>query len=203
MIPEKEQQHQVKTEGSGLYKAQKSKFYSFVFSCTSELIAKELVQQVKKKYYDARHICWAYRVGTSALVENLSDDGEPKNSAGAPILNQLRVNQITNTIIVVVRYFGGIKLGVAGLIQAYKTAAAEALNQCELEIVIVTKKISVCFDSSALQAVMQVIGKENFTILSQEFGNQNQIIIEAQEKQVHKVYEAFSDIQYMVEIQEY
>ena len=114
--------------GEGLYKEKGSKFIATAFTVTSEEEVKQALAEVKKKYYDARHHCYAYMIGPDKSCFRSSDDGEPSGTAGKPILNQILSKDVTNVCVIVVRYFGGIKLGVSGLINAYKTAARDALD---------------------------------------------------------------------------
>lgn len=120
----------------GTFKDRGSKFFAFVFPVREIDEVQDLVQQVKKKYYDARHHCVAYRIGMEGEHTYTNDDGEPGNTAGAPILAAIRSAELTDTLIVVVRYFGGIKLGVRGLIEAYRGAAEDAIEQGVLEKII-------------------------------------------------------------------
>ncbi|WP_051296330.1 IMPACT family protein [Eisenibacter elegans] len=117
----------------GLYKEKGSKFLAFALPVDSEEDVKQHLAALKKQYYDARHHCYAYCLGEQAEHYRANDDGEPNHSAGDPILGQIRAHQLTNTLVVVVRYFGGTKLGVSGLIQAYRTAASEALSTAAID----------------------------------------------------------------------
>ncbi|MCF0172581.1 MAG: YigZ family protein, partial [Bacteroidales bacterium] len=112
---------------TGIYKDKGSKFMAFAYPVESEEEVKSLVSALRKKYFDARHHCWAYRIGRLGEKWRINDDGEPSSTAGKPILGQILSNQLSDTLIVVVRYFGGILLGTPGLIQAYKSAAADAI----------------------------------------------------------------------------
>ncbi|HIE16290.1 MAG TPA: YigZ family protein [Bacteroidales bacterium] len=122
----------VKESAQGLYREKGSKFLSFVHPVTSEHKVKIILNNYRTKFYDARHHCFAFRIGIKHILERSNDDGEPSGTAGKPILGQLYSYNLTNTIIVVVRYFGGTKLGVGGLINAYKTAAKEAIIQASI-----------------------------------------------------------------------
>lgn len=123
-------------ESEGTFKDRGSKFYALLFPVREVEEVGDLVQQVKKKYYDARHHCVAYRIGKEGEHTYTNDDGEPGNTAGAPILAAIRSAELTDTLIVVVRYFGGIKLGVRGLIEAYRGAAEDAIAQGDFEKII-------------------------------------------------------------------
>lgn len=133
-----EQSSFFRTTGSseGFFKDRGSKFYGFSYPVRSTEEVDEILKELKKKYYDARHHCFAYRLGKEAEIEFATDDGEPSHSAGDPILGVLRATQLTWTLIVVVRYFGGTKLGIRGLIEAYRAAAEDALGQETIEEII-------------------------------------------------------------------
>ena len=135
--PELTEYKTIESPAEGLYKEKGSKFISIAFPVFSEENFKEELQKIKNKYHDARHHCYAYRIGVTDVVERFNDDGEPSGTAGRPILGQIHSFELTNTAIVVVRYFGGVKLGVGGLITAYKQAAFDALTKAE----IVTRKL--------------------------------------------------------------
>lgn len=122
----------LKSQSEGFYKDRGSKFLSFAFPVQNEEEVKVRLDELKLSYPDARHVCYAFVLGANQDVYRASDDGEPSNSAGAPILGQLRSNNLTNVLVAVVRYFGGTKLGVPGLIQAYKESTTDAINQARL-----------------------------------------------------------------------
>ncbi|MCH7408302.1 YigZ family protein [Belliella sp. DSM 111904] len=155
----------------GLYKEKGSKFISFAFPVADEEDIRDHLDELRKKYYDARHHCYAYILGAEQDRFRANDDGEPNHSAGDPILGQIRSNQLTNTLVVVVRYFGGTKLGVGGLIAAYKTAAAEALENNNIIEEIVKSKFQLKFDYLAMNDVMKLIKDMDLEILNQQFDN--------------------------------
>ncbi len=161
----------------GLYKEKGSKFLAFAYPVFSEEDIKERLEELRKKFYDARHHCYAYMLGLDQAIFRANDDGEPNHSAGDPILGQIKANNLTNVLIVVIRYFGGTKLGVGGLIQAYKTAAAEAISSGEIITEIVKKQMTLTFDYLAMNDVMRLIKEEELEILNQNFDNQCQIIL--------------------------
>lgn len=130
----------ISDDSEGFYKEKGSKFLSFAFPVHHEEDIKEKLDILRKKYYDARHHCYAYVLGKDKEIFRANDDGEPNHSAGDPILGQIKSNQLTNILIVVVRYFGGVKLGVGGLISAYRTAAAEAISNNVIVEAIVKKR---------------------------------------------------------------
>ena len=124
----------IKTEGEGYYTDKRSKFLAFAHHVTSTDEIKELLADYRKKYYDARHVCYAYMLGPERLEFRANDDGEPSSTAGKPILGQINSNELTDILIVVVRYYGGVNLGTSGLIVAYREAAADAIAHCEIEM---------------------------------------------------------------------
>lgn len=146
--------------GDGLYKEKGSKFIATAFTVTSEDEVKQALAEVKKKYYDARHHCYAYMIGPDKSCFRSSDDGEPSGTAGKPILNQILSKDVTNVCVIVVRYFGGIKLGVSGLINAYKTAAREALDNAVIVEKTVNEVYSLEFPYALMNDVMRVLKEE-------------------------------------------
>lgn len=146
--------------GDGLYKEKGSKFIATAFTVTSEEEVKQALAEVKKKYYDARHHCYAYMIGPDKSCFRSSDDGEPSGTAGKPILNQILSKDVTNVCVIVVRYFGGIKLGVSGLINAYKTAAREALDNAVIVEKTVNEVYSLEFPYALMNDVMRVLKEE-------------------------------------------
>ncbi|MBN7815431.1 IMPACT family protein [Algoriphagus pacificus] len=152
----------------GLYKDRSSKFFYFSFPVKTEDEIKEKLSELRKTYYDARHHCYAYILGKEGDVFRAVDDGEPNHSAGDPILGQIRSNNLTNTLIVVVRYFGGTKLGMSGLIQAYKTSAALAIEENEIVEEKVLETVKIQFEYPAMNEVMKLVKSMDLTILDQE-----------------------------------
>lgn len=146
--------------GEGLYKEKGSKFIASAFTVMSEEEVKNALAEVKKKYYDARHHCYAYMIGPDKTCFRSSDDGEPSGTAGKPILNQILSKDLTNVCVIVVRYFGGIKLGVSGLINAYKTAAREALDNATVVEKTVDEVYSLQFAYPLMNEVMRVMKEE-------------------------------------------
>lgn len=152
----------------GLYKDRSSKFFYFSFPVKTEDEIKEKLSELRKTYYDARHHCYAYILGKKGDVFRAVDDGEPNHSAGDPILGQIRSNNLTNTLIVVVRYFGGTKLGMSGLIQAYKTSAALAIEENEIVEEKVLETVKIQFEYPAMNEVMKLVKSMDLTIVDQE-----------------------------------
>ena len=147
----------LKAPSEGLYKEKGSKFLAFAYPVVSEDEVKAYLEQIRKKYYDARHHCYAYRLGLNGDVWRYNDDGEPSSTAGRPIYGQILSRELSDVLIVVVRYFGGIKLGVPGLIRAYKSAAADALDHAETVEKVASELFSVTFDYTAMDRVMRVL----------------------------------------------
>ena len=157
--------------GEGFYSEKRSKFLAFAHHVTTENEVKELLQTYKKKYYDARHCCYAYMLGADRSVFRANDDGEPFSTAGKPILGQINAHELTDILIVVVRYFGGTKLGTSGLIVAYRTAAATAIENAQIETRYVEDIIDYSFTYPLLNEVMRVVKELEPRIVSQTFDN--------------------------------
>ena len=153
----------------GLYKEKMSKFISFAVPVSTLDEVKENLEIYQKKYYDARQICWAYMLGHQRVDFRSNDNGEPSGTAGKPILGQINSFGLTNILIVVIRYFGGIKLGTSGLIVAYREAAAEAIRANEIIECLVEDDIRVAFEYPFLNDVMRIVKEDNVTIISQYF----------------------------------
>lgn len=158
-------------KGEGFYSEKRSKFLAFAHHVTTENEVKELLQAYKKKYYDARHCCYAYMLGADRSVFRANDDGEPSSTAGKPILGQINAHELTDILIVVVRYFGGTKLGTSGLIVAYRTAAAAAIENAQIETRYVEDIIDYSFTYLLLNEVMRVVKELEPRIVSQTFDN--------------------------------
>jgi uncharacterized YigZ family protein len=151
----------------GEYKEKGSKFLAFAFPIHSEESIKSTLEQVRKEYFDARHHCYAYTLGFPQESTRTNDDGEPTNTAGTPILGQIRARDLKNTLLIVVRYFGGVKLGVGGLIQAYKSASAEALTHAIIIEKSIFTKIKLAFPYSQMNTVMRMVKDYELDILHQ------------------------------------
>lgn len=157
--------------GEGTYTEKRSKFLAFSHHVTDVGEIKELLQQYRKKYYDARHICYAYTLGSERTEFRANDDGEPSSTAGKPILGQINSNELTDILIVVVRYYGGVNLGTSGLIVAYRTAAAEAIAHSEIVTRLVEEKITYDFPYVMMNDVMKIVKDMNPRIISQTYDN--------------------------------
>lgn len=152
-----------------LYKEKGSKFIGLAYPVRTEEEVKEVLDALRKQYYDARHHCYAYILGPKAGRYRANDDGEPNHSAGDPILGQIKSAELTNTLVVVIRYFGGTKLGVSGLIHAYKTAAADAIAASEIVEEVMTETYSLRYDYENTNEVMRLIKEFELEIRKQEF----------------------------------
>lgn len=161
--------HTITTTGEGLYTESRSRFLAFAHHIESEAEAKDIVADYRKKYYDARHVCYAYALGIEGEVTRQNDDGEPAGTAGAPLGRQLRSFNVTYALIVVVRYFGGVKLGASRLGTAYKTAAAEALSQATIEEKIVQAHIRIAAPYADADVAMRYIREGGGNITERDY----------------------------------
>ena len=159
----------IKEKSEGTYTELRSKFLAFAHPVSTVEEAMVLVEQYQKKYYDARHVCWAYMIGADRETFRSNDNGEPSGTAGKPILGQINSNELTDIIIFVVRYFGGVKLGTSGLIVAYRTAAAEAIAAATIEERQVEATYDFSFEYPLMTAVMKVVRDMNARILEQSY----------------------------------
>lgn len=153
----------------GIYTEKRSKFLAFAIPVENVEEIKDIVAQYQKKYYDARHVCYAYMLGAERTEFRANDNGEPSGTAGKPILGQINSNELTNILIIVVRYFGGIKLGTSGLIVAYKQAAAEAIAAAEIIEKTVDTHITFMFEYPFMNDVMRIVKEENPQIVNQGY----------------------------------
>lgn len=159
----------VKETSKGLFTEKKSKFISFAIPVQTVEDVKIEVEKYRKEYYDARHVCWAYMLGSGRDEFRSNDDGEPSGTAGKPILGQINSNELTNILIVVIRYFGGVKLGTSGLIVAYKEAAIEAIANAEIIEKTVDLEISFQFEYPFMNDVMKIVKDLEPAILNQQY----------------------------------
>ena len=153
----------------GYYTEKRSRFLSFALPVRTPDEVKTQLDIYRKKYYDARHVCWAYMLGPDRTTFRANDDGEPSSTAGKPILGQINSNNLTDILIIVVRYFGGIELGTSGLIVAYRTAAAEAIAAARIEERTVDKTITITFEYPHLNSVMRIVKEDKPDVLAQSF----------------------------------
>lgn len=178
----------------GLFKNRGSKFIAHAFPITNVDDVKPLLEKLKEEHPSSRHVCYAYQIGPNGTEYRANDDGEPNGSAGLPILNQIKSKDVTNTLVAVVRYFGGTKLGVSGLINAYKEAAREALDKAKVIEKIPTAIIKLQFPHSSIGSVERITGQNGLKIQSQEFGIDCVWKIEAAESDMEQTTELFLSI---------
>lgn len=161
----------------GFYSEKRSKFLAFVHHVDSVDEAMAIVKEYRKKYYDARHCCYAYVLGSDRADFRANDDGEPSSTAGKPILGQLNRLELTDVLVVVIRYYGGVNLGTGGLIVAYRTATEDALSKAVIEEKFVKERIIYRFTYPMINAVMRVVKETGARIVSQSFDNDCEIVL--------------------------
>lgn len=174
-----------------LFKDKNSKFFGYAFPVLNETEIKTHLEALKKEHHTARHWCYAYQLGTEKTVYRANDDGEPNNSAGMPIYGQIQSFGVTNILIVVVRYFGGVKLGVGGLINAYKTAAQMALEHSSIIEKTVNIDYLITFDYKNMNTVMRIIKEKNLNIINQRLEMNCQITISVRKKDAISIFKIF------------
>lgn len=167
----------IATTSEGYYTEKRSKFLAFAHPVSTVDEVKEIVAQYRKKYYDARHVCYAYMLGAERLEFRANDDGEPSSTAGKPILGQINSNELTDILIVVVRYYGGVNLGTSGLIVAYREAAADALAHATIETRQVEEVVKYSFAYPQMNDVMRIVKDMNPRIISQTYDNTCEIVL--------------------------
>ena len=161
----------IKAASAGAYSEKRSKFLASAMPVRSVEEVKQIVAEYQKKYYDARHVCYAYMLGAERKEFRANDNGEPSGTAGKPILGQINSNELTDILIVVVRYFGGVKLGTSGLIVAYRLAAAEAIAAAEIVEKTVDEEVTFHFEYPFMNDVMRIVKEEEPQIVVQDFDN--------------------------------
>lgn len=177
-----------------LYKEKNSKFFGYAFPVTNEDEIKEHLDVLRKQHHGAVHFCYAFQLGTETLYFRANDDGEPSNSAGMPIYGQIQSFGVTNVLVVVVRFFGGIKLGVGGLISAYRTSAQMALAEAEIIEKTIDVSFEVTFDYKNINKVMRVIKEKNLNIVSQEMNESCKIILSTRKKNAEMIFDIFNNL---------
>ena len=171
----------------GYYTEKRSKFLAFAHHVDTLDEVKELVAGYRKKYYDARHVCYAYMLGAERLEFRANDDGEPSSTAGKPILGQINSNELTNILIVVVRYYGGVNLGTSGLIVAYREAAADAIAHANIETRQVEEIVKYSFAYPQMNDVMRIVKDMNPRIVSQTFENTCDIVLSIRKSEAEQL----------------
>ncbi|MCC9044591.1 YigZ family protein [Myroides sp. M-43] len=174
-----------------LYKEKNSKFFGYAFPIQHEDEVKEIIDGIKKVHYNARHWCYAFQIGTEQVYYRANDDGEPSNTAGAPIYGQIQSFDVTNILIVVVRYFGGVKLGVGGLITAYRAAAQMAMEEADIIEKTIDKNFKVRFEYKDMNNVMRVIKEKDLKILNQTMEMSCEIELSIRKSEYDQALEAF------------
>jgi len=177
-----------------LFKDKNSKFYGYTYPVFNEEEVKAKLELLKKEHHAARHWCYAYQFGTETISYRANDDGEPNNSAGMPIYGQIQSFDVTNILIVVVRYFGGVKLGVGGLINAYKTTAQLSLEASKIIEKTINVDYLITFDYKNMNKVMRVIKERNLNITNQKLELDCQITISVRKKEANSVFETFDHL---------
>ncbi|WP_396139502.1 IMPACT family protein [Flavobacterium sp.] len=177
-----------------LFKEKNSKFFGFVFPVTSEDEIKLHLDKLRKKHFGAGHFCYAFQLGTDTVYFRANDDGEPSNSAGMPIYGQIQSYGLTNVLVVVVRFFGGVKLGVGGLISAYKRAAQMALEESVILEKTIDVQFQISFDYKNMNKVMRIIKEKNLEIISQQMKESCQINIATRKKNAEIIFDIFFNL---------
>jgi uncharacterized YigZ family protein len=177
-----------------LFKEKNSKFFGYAFPVTTIDEVKIYVEQLKKQHFGAVHFCYAYQIGTEKIEFRANDDGEPSNSAGIPIYGQIQSFGLTNILIVVVRFFGGTKLGVGGLITAYKTTAQLALENASIIEKTIDVHFKITFDYKNINKVMRIIKEKQLDIDSQKMEENCEIIIVSRKKNAERIFDIFNSL---------
>jgi uncharacterized YigZ family protein len=177
-----------------LFKEKNSKFFGYAFPVSSEEEIKSHLEQLRKQHTGAGHFCYAFQLGTESTQFRANDDGEPSNSAGMPIYGQIQSFGLTNILVVVVRFFGGVKLGVGGLISAYRTGAQMALEEAEIIEKTIDIHYRIFFDYKNMNKVMRIIKEKNLTIVSQQMKEDCQIEISIRKKNAEMIFDIFNSL---------
>lgn len=178
-----------------IFKEKSSKFLGYAFLVTSEEEIKAHLEEVKKAHFSARHWCYAWQLGYGTNQRyRANDDGEPNNTAGIPIYGQIQSFELTNILVIVVRYFGGIKLGVGGLVQAYKTTAQLTLQEAEIEEKLITEELRICFDYPLMNKVMRVVKEQNLNITQQLLTENCELHLAIRQSDYQRMQELFESI---------
>ena len=177
-----------------LYKEKNSKFYGYAFPIVSENEIKKLIEALRKKHFGAGHFCFAFQIGTEKIIYRTNDDGEPNNTAGLPIFGQIQSYGLTNILVVVVRFFGGTKLGVGGLINAYKNAAQMTLESSSVIEKTVDVHFLISFDYKNMNKVMRIIKEKNLKIAAQKMENNCEIEIVTRKKNADSIFGIFNTL---------
>jgi len=177
-----------------LFKEKNSKFFGYAYPVTTEDEVKALLIDIRKQHHSARHWCYAFQLGTETVYYRANDDGEPNNSAGMPIYGQIQSFGVTNVLVIVVRYFGGVKLGVGGLISAYRTSAQMALEESEIIEKTIDSYFTLAFGYADMNRVMRIIKEKNLNIVSQKMENDCEITLSTRKQNAPMVLEALQNL---------
>lgn len=192
---EKDTYRTIETSTEGiLFKEKNSKFFGYAYPVLNEDDVKLHIDILKKEHHAARHWCYAYQLGTENILYRANDDGEPSNSAGMPIYGQIQSFEVTNILIIVVRYFGGVKLGVGGLISAYRTTSQLTLEEATIVEKTINVDYIISFDYINMNTVMRIIKEKNLNITNQKLEMDCQITISVRKKEAESVFEAFNHL---------
>ena len=186
----------LKTEGEGYYTDKRSKFLAFAHHVSTVEEIKEILARYRKKYFDARHVCYAYMLGPERLEFRANDDGEPSSTAGKPILGQINSNELTDILIVVVRYYGGVNLGTSGLIVAYREAAADAIAHSEIETRQVEEIITYNFPYPMMNDVMRIVKDMQPRIVSQTYDNTCEIKLSIRKSEAEQLKDRLNKLSF-------
>ncbi len=177
----------IATTSEGFYSEKRSKFLAFAHHVETVEEVKEIIAQYRKKYYDARHVCYAYMLGPEREEFRANDDGEPSSTAGKPILGQINSNELTDILVVVVRYYGGVNLGTSGLIVAYREAAADAIAHATVETRQVEELVKYSFSYPQMNDVMRIVKDMNPRIISQTYDNTCEIVLSIRKSETEEL----------------
>ena len=186
----------IATTSEGFYSEKRSKFLAFAHHVETLDEIKTLLEGYRKKYYDARHVCYAYMLGAERTEFRANDDGEPSSTAGKPILGQINSNELTNILIVVVRYYGGVNLGTSGLIIAYREAASDAIAHAQIETRQVEEIVSYDFPYVMMNDVMRIVKEMNPRIVSQSYDNTCQIQLSIRKSEANQLRERLNKLSF-------
>jgi uncharacterized YigZ family protein len=188
-----------KPSEESLFKDRNSKFFGYAFPVLNEEDVKEALDVLKKKHHSARHFCYAYQIGVEQIEYRANDDGEPNNSAGMPIYGQIQSYEVTNILIVSVRYFGGTKLGVGGLINAYKNSAQLALEASEIVDKTINVLLQIKFQYDMMNKFMRVVKEKNLNIVNQKLEMDCEYVISIRKKEAQGIFNIFDNL-YKIEV---
>ena len=183
----------ISKEGEGLVREKMSRFLSFAMHVNDAEEAKQKIKHYQNRYHDSRHVCWAYMIGPQKEIWQLNDNGEPSGTAGKPILGQIRSKDLTDVLVVVVRYFGGIKLGTPGLIAAYREAARLALEDAESEERHEEERFVMEFGYESIDGILKIIKSENVKVVERNFDNICRIVLDVRKDDAERLRGFFSD----------